>query len=308
MRRFGLKRVQGAALCFGLLAAGLGTNQAVAASALCAAPASHRYAGAVSHYIADLKTSFPEHTSYSAATALTEANYRTVLAGLSRNVGVDGIRLPIVVAYASAGNYPELYKDIFAYARSIGLLIYASPLAVGKSPFAGWSDDRYATWLAAYAAAFRPDALSPFNEANMDEARMTSIVTKLRAKLNLSLLLVGPDRQFVVGTLRDVDEHSGLASLFDIVASHNSDRDITATAGNWSHLVAAVPSGKPVWSSENPAGWAAGQIQGLPGLDQAVAGGVQGLVIWKAKPGLVDDAGQATAKACEIATHLIGGL
>ena len=303
-----MKRVRGLLFGLGLLAAELGAAQAAAAGpTLCAAPASHHYAGAVSHYIADLKTSFPEHTSYSAATALSEANYRIVLAGLSRNVGVDGIRLPIVVNYASAADYPELYRDIFTYARNIGLLIYASPLAVGRTPFAGWSDDRYATWLATYAEAFRPDALSPFNEAGMDDARMASIVTRLRAKLTTPTLLVGPDRQFVVSTLRELDQHSALASLFDIVGSHNSDRDITATAGNWSRLVANAPSGKPVWSSENPAGWAAGRIQGLPGLDQAVAGGVQGLVIWKAKPGLVDDAGQATTKACEIAAHLIGG-
>ncbi len=305
---FGVKCVRRTVFGIGLLAAGLGGIPAAAAApALCAAPASHRYAGAVRHYIADLKTSFPEHTSYSAATALTDINYRPVLAGLSRNVGVDGIRLPIVVTYAGASAYSELYRNIVAYARSIGLLIYASPLAVGRAPFAGWSDDRYATWLATYAGTFRPDALSPFNEAGMDEARMTSIVTRLRAKLTVPLLLVGPDKQFVVSTLRDLDEHSGLAALFDIVGSHNANSDITATAENWSHLVDKVPSDKPVWSSENPAGWTAGRVQGLPGLDQAVAGGVQGLVIWKAKPSLVDDAGQATTKACDIAAHLIGG-
>ncbi len=112
------------------------------------------YAGQVRHYIADLKPSFPEHGSYSAATALTETNYRAVLEGLRRNVGVDGIRLPIVPSYREATDYPPLYGEIVATARSLGLLIYASPLSVGMQAYAGWSDDRYADWLAAYAQAF----------------------------------------------------------------------------------------------------------------------------------------------------------
>ncbi len=105
----------------------------------------------------------------------------------------------------------------------------------------------------------------------------------------------------------DLGRNPGLASLFDIVDSHNADRDGSATAANWSRLVGTVGGSRPVWSSENPAGWSHGQVSGLPGLDQAVAGGVQGLVIWMAKPSLVDDAGRPTAKACDIAAHLMGG-
>ncbi len=280
---------------------------AARASVACPAPSTQNYAGQVHHYIADLKPSFPEHNSYSAATALTEANYRAVLEGLRRNVGVDGIRLPIVPSYGDAAEYPPLYREVIAAARNLGLLIYASPMSVGMRAFAGWSDDRYADWLAAYAEAFGPDVLSPFNEAGIGDARIASIVSGLRARLKSATLLAGPDRQHVGKTVDDVARDPALASLFDIVDSHNADRDGSATAANWSRLVGAVAGSRPVWSSENPAGWGHGQVSGLPGLDQAVAGGVQGLVIWMAKPSLVDDAGRPTPKACEILAHLMGG-
>ena len=272
----------------------------------CPAAIGRGYAGQIQHYLADLKPSFPEHGSYSAATALTEANYRAVLEGL-RHVGIDGIRLPIVPSYAAAADYPPLYGEVTATARSLGLLIYASPLSVGMHAFAGWSDDRYAAWLAAYVQAFKPDVLSPFNEAGIGTARMASIVSELRARLTTATLLAGPDRQHVAKTVDELGRDPGLPSLFDIIDSHNADRDGSATAANWSRLVGAIAGSRPVWSSENPAGWSHGQVAGLPGLDQAVAGGVQGIVIWMAKPSLVDDAGRPTAKACEIAAHLMGG-
>ena len=299
-------RSRGARLGLGLLLLSVGVGGAHAADP-CPHPLAQGYAGQIRHYIADLKPSFSEHGSYSAATALTEANYRAVLEGLRRNVGVDGVRLPIVPAYAEASDYPRLYGEITATARSLGLLIYASPLSVGMHAFAGWSDDRYATWLAAYAQGFRPDVLSPFNEAGIGDARIASIVSELRAKLTTSTLLAGPDRQHVGKTLDELGRDPGLASLFDIFDSHNADRDGSATAANWSLLIGAIGGSRPVWSSENPAGWSHGQVSGLPGLDQAVAGGVQGLVIWMAKPSLVDAAGRPTAKACEIAAHLMGG-
>ena len=203
------------------------------------------YAGQVRHYIADLKPSFPEHGSYSAATALTEANYRMVLQGLRLNVGVDGIRLPIVPSYAEATDYPPLYGEITATARSLGLLIYASPLSVGMQAYAGWSDVRYADWLASYAQAFRPDVLSPFNEAGIGDARIASIVTSLRARLTSAVALAGPDRQHVGKTADDLGHNPGLVSLFDVVDSHNADRDGSATVANWSRLVGAVGGSRP---------------------------------------------------------------
>ena len=299
------RRSRGAGIALGLL---LGIEvMAAHAAEPCPAPKAQGYAGQVRHYIADLKPSFPEHGSYSAATALTEANYRVVLEGLRRNVGIDGIRLPIVPFYAAASDYPPLYGEVIATARSLGLLIYASPLSVGMQAFAGWSDDRYAAWLAAYAQAFSPDVLSPFNEAGIADARIASIVSELRARLTTATLLAGPDRQHVGKTVDELGRDPGLASLFDIVDSHNADRDRSATTANWSRLVGAIAGSRPVWSSENPAGWSHGQVSGLPGIDQAVAGGVQGLVIWMAKPSLIDDTGRPTAKACEIAAHLMGG-
>ena len=120
------------------------------------------------------------------------------------------------------------------------------------------------------------------------------------------MLLAGPDRQHVGKTVDDLARNPGLATIFDIVDAHNADRDNSATPYNWARLGGAAGGSRPVWSAENPASGRHGQVPGLPGLDQAVAGGVQGLVIWMAKPSLVDDAGRPTAKACAIAAHLSG--
>lgn len=291
------------------LALGLGLLSADPARAEAPCPAvpalaMRRYAGRVGHYLADLKTSFPEHELYSPATALTRVNYRAVLDGLANAAGVNGVRLPIVPAYAAESDYPPLYRDVLAYARSLGLTVYASPMSVGMKPFVGWSDERYASWIAAYAAAFRPDVLSPFNEAGLDNRRIARIAGLVRMKLTVPTLLMGPDRQHVARSAQSLARDPAVAALFDIVGSHNADRDGSATAAAWGELVAAA-GGRPVWSSENPALWSRGQVDGLPGMDQAVEGGVEGIVAWMAKPGLVDGTGRPTAKACEIAAGLV---
>ncbi|WP_237476566.1 hypothetical protein [Lichenibacterium dinghuense] len=289
------------------LGVGLLSSEAARAEAPCpAVPALtvRRYAGRVGHYIADLKTSFAEHELYSPATAITRANYRAVLDGLLNGAGVNGVRLPIVPAYGAEADYPPLYRDTYAYARGLGLTIYASPMSVGMKPFVGWSDDRYASWIAGYAAAFRPDVLSPFNEAGLDNRRIARITGLVRAKLTVPVLLMGPDRQHVARSAESLARDPAVAALFDIVGSHNADRDESATAPAWEALVAAA-NGRPVWSSENPALWSRGQVDGLPGMDQAVEGGVEGVVAWMAKPGLVDGTGRPTAKACEIAAGLL---
>ena len=290
------------ALGLGLLSAGPG--EAAPPCPAASPPAARRYAGRVGHYIADLKTSFPEHELYSPATALTRANYRAVLDGLAGEAGVNGVRLPIVPAYAGAADYPPLYGDILASARNLGLSIYASPMSVGMKPFVGWSDDRYASWIADYAAAFRPDVLSPFNEAGLDNRRIARVARLVRAKLTVPVLLMGPDRQHVGRSAESLARDPAVAALFDIVGSHNADKDAGATAAAWGALVEAA-GGRPVWSSENPALWSRGQVEGLPGMDQAVEGGVEGVVAWMAKPGLVDGTGRPTAKACEIAANLV---
>ena len=302
-KRPGRRAVVVAALGLGLLSA----EPALAAPPASCPPApraARRYAGRVGHYLADLKTSFPEHELYSPATALSRTNYRSVLDGLAGGVGANGVRLPIVPSYAGGGDYPPLYGDVVAAVRSLGLTLYASPMSVGMKAFAGWSDDRYAAWLATYAAAFRPDVLSPFNEAGLDNGRIARITRLLRAKLTGPVLVMGPDRQHVGRSVESLRRDGGVAALFDIVGSHNADRDESATAENWAALVAAA-GGRPVWSSENPAMWSRGQVENLPGMDQAVAGGVEGLVAWMAKPGLVDGTGRPTAKACEIAARLV---
>lgn len=262
------------------------------------------FAGAVTAYIADLKPSFPEHEMYSPATALTTENYRAVLDGLKSKAGVNGVRLPIIPEAVRAADASSLYRRIHAYARQLGLLIYASPMSVGFSKYAGWSNDQYAEWLADYANVFQPDVLSPFNESGIDDSRMTKIISALRAKLKISVKLAGPDRQHVQRTVESLIQHYQIGSLFDIVDSHNANLDFSANRATWALLV-RVAKGKPVWSSENPAAWGHGARPGLPGLDQAVRGGVNGIVIWLAKPTLVDDNGRRTAKADEIATHLL---
>jgi hypothetical protein len=293
-----------ATLGLGFLAADAAPAQQAAPCAGAGSPATRRYAGRVDHYIADLKTSFPEHELYSPATALTRLTYRAVLDGLAGPAGVNGIRLPIVPSYATAADYPPLYADVLAYARSLGLTIYASPMSVGMKPFAGWTNERYADWLAAYAAVFRPDVLSPFNEAALDNYRIAGITRLLRAKLAAPVLLMGPDRQHVGRSVTSLARDPGTVALFDIIGSHNADRDTSATAQAWSALV-ALAGDRPVWSSENPALWSRGQVDGLPGIDQAVSGGVAGVVVWMAKPSLVDGTGRPTAKACEIAANLV---
>lgn len=260
------------------------------------------YAGSVRFYVADLKPSFPEHKSYSRATALTAANYRRVLDGLKTNAGANGVRLPIIPGLQQ---YSSLYQTVYAYARSLGLTIYASPLSVGFHAYAGWTDDQYAAWLTDYANAFRPDVLSPFNEAGIDDGRMVRIVGALKSRLASGALLAGPDRQHVAKTLEALSTNAEVIGLFDIVDSHNADRDASATLENWSRLVQAA-GGKPVWSSENPTSWDRGRTRSLPGIDQAVSAGVQGIVVWMAKPTLVDDGGRPTQKASEIAARLSG--
>ena len=303
MQTFPIRRVVASlALGLGLLSAA--PAQAAAPCPAVPALAARRYAGRVAHYIADLKTSFPEHELYTPATALTRVNYRAVLDGLANEAGVNGVRLPIIPAYAGPSDYSRLYRDVIAYAREIGLTVYASPMSVGMTPFPGWSDDRYASWIADYAAGFQPDVLSPFNEAGLDNRRIARIAALVRAKLTVPVLLMGPDRQHVGRSAESLAGDPGIAALFDIVGSHNADRDASATAAAWGSLIAAA-GGRPVWSSENPALWGRGQGEGLPGMDQAVEGGVEGVVAWMAKPGLVDGTGRATAKACEIAAHLV---
>jgi hypothetical protein len=285
-----------------LVAVGAAFSLWVAGSATAQSGGPGRYRGSLQWFIADLKTSFPEHKHYSPRSALTESNYVAVLAGLKSNVGVNGIRLPIFPSERDSSRYSQLYNDVVAYARSIGLAIYASPMSVGMGDFAGWSDDQYAAWLADYANRFKPEFLSPFNEPGVSDERMIGIVGRLRPLLTTHVLLLGPDRQHVDKTVDDLARNTAVAAMFDIVDSHNANRDESATRSNWGELIRL--ESKPVWSSENPANWSAGADPSLPGVADAVDAGVQGLVIWSAKPSLVDDQGEPTQKAKEIADHL----
>ncbi|WP_237478383.1 hypothetical protein [Lichenibacterium dinghuense] len=298
----------GSALALAILASCCGLPSSAVSGPLCSIPSAHRYARALRWYMADLKSSFPESGDYTADSALTEANYAAVLSGLVDNVGVNGIRVPMIPDYESSGAYPELYSRIIAAARGLGLAVYASPLSFGPEQYEGWSDARYAAWIANYVAAFRPDFVSPFNEAGFTDYRMRGIVRALRYALARPTVLVGPDKKLVASNIAELEAPYSVAPLFDVIGAHNTGGDTTATPENWARLIADAPGGKPVWSTENPAYWSVGQRAGLPGLIGAVASGVKGLVIWKGKPSLVDDAGQPTAKACKLAQHIVAPL
>ena len=272
---------------------------------LCAVPQIHHYARSLRWYIADLKPSFPESDNYDADTALTDANYAAVLSGLVNNLGMNGIRVPIIPNYEAPTAYPELYSKIIAYAHGLGLAVYASPLSFGPEAYETWSDARYAAWVANYVAAFKPGFVSPFNEAGFTDDRMRGILRALRYRLTSSVVLIGPDKKLVSGNIAELEAPYSVAPLFDVIGAHNTGGDDTATAENWSHLVADSPGGKPVWSTENPGYWSVGQRDHLPGIVGAVSSGVKGLVIWKAKPSMVDDAGLPTAKACKLAPHIV---
>jgi len=149
--------------------------------------------------------------------------------------------------------------------------------------------------------------LSPFNEAGFDDVRIRNIMTRLRPKLGAAVFLVGPDKTSVLNSIQGLASRTSVGPLFDIVSAHSAGWDNTATGQNWSYLVAESPDGRPVWSTENPSYWSVGQSKNLPGIDGAVVSGVKGLVVWRGKPSLVDDAGQATPKACKLAEHMIVG-
>ena len=262
------------------------------------------YQGNLEWYIADLKSSFEQSEFWSTKTALTEANYRAVLDGLKNNVGVNGIRLPIFPHEANPDHYPALYKNVFAYARSLGLTIYASPLSVGMKEYVGWPDRQYVQWLASYARYYHPDFISPFNESGLGVDKMATIVSLLRGQLGaMRPLIVGPDKQHVAATVATLEKVPAFAGLFDVLSSHNANKDTTATAENWRQLSRLLGGQKPVWASESPRGWET--TDQIPGLAEAINGNVQGVVIWMAKPGLVDGEGRPTAKALDIAAHLI---
>ncbi len=263
------------------------------------------YQYAIRWYIADLKPSFQPSEYWTPATALTEGNYRAVLDGLKNRVGVNGIRMPIFPGETNPTAYPQVYRDVYKYARTLGLVIYASPLSVGMAKYAGWSDAQYGQWIADYVNDFHPDFVSPFNEAGIETARVLSIMSQLGARLSSrQTRMVGPDAEHVSYALGKLTKDRRLLGAFDVISSHNASRDASATAGNWEEIIRMAGSRKPVWSSENPREWEASD--GAPGIAEAANGGVQGLVIWMAKPALVDDAGVPTPKALDIAAHLLG--
>jgi hypothetical protein len=144
---------------------------------------------------------------------------------------------------------------------------------------------------------FKPSAGFPLaiQWPGIDDKRMIAIVAELRALLATPTVLLW-------GRTGSTSANPAIAQSFDVIDSHNANRDMSATFDNWTKLVRS--QSKPVWASEDPANWSASADASLPGIVEAVEARVRGLVIWYGKLSLVDDDGRATAKALEIAKHL----
>jgi len=106
-----LRRFKKWQLCFMVCGMQLIINSVHASSTpLCSIPSPRHYVRSLRAYIADLKSAFVESGDYSPETALTEDNFGTVLSGLVNNVGVNGIRVPIIPDYATPASYSDLYR------------------------------------------------------------------------------------------------------------------------------------------------------------------------------------------------------
>jgi hypothetical protein len=248
--------------------------------------------------------------------ALTEANYQTVLDGLSAQLGCTVLRVYIDPGEPDSSAYPPLYVDTVAYARSLGMRIYANPLATGLFQFTDADGnvqvDAYAQWILSYASAFHPDYLGPFNESSLKEpSDIEAIADEVYAGVAGASLLVGPDAQQVKGTEKllglvpsDAGVDPNLPAHFDIFSSHDANDDEGATALAWSALAASTA--RPLWSSENPRAFSFqdGGVGPEVGVTAAVQGGVAAVVIYDAFPAAVDDTGALTSKGQALASGI----
>lgn len=279
------------------------SSVAAHATDACPTPPGSAREGGVRYFIADLKTSFPEHWLYSQSSGLDASNYKLVLQRLRAELGVNGVRVPIIPSNRSVSQYSGLYRSTVQEARALGMLIYASPMSVGMKSYTGWTSDQYARWIVDYANAFQPDVVSVFNESGMDANTMLDITNRVRGGLRAASKLAGPDKVHVAGSLQALNDQADLSQAFDVIDSHNANRDMSATAAGWAQLRQAAGPTRSMWSSENPAGWNAGR-GGAPGIEDAVSGGVDAVVIWQAVPSLISNTGQVTPSGCQIGSHI----
>jgi hypothetical protein len=227
---------------------------------------------------------------------ITEENAEAVVDGIYRDLQCNGLRVPIDVEAADSAAIPPAYVKLLERAKRYDMVIYASSLDVGLHDL---PDDEYIKKLVAFSNKYRPQYLSPFNEAGLTPERYVSIAAKVKAGLKYKAVLVGPDLQHLVACTKMFSRIKG-GNPFGIIASHNAVNDKDATARNWDAL-AALAGKAPAWSSENPRAWSV-LIDGQEvGVKAVVDSRITGLVIYGAYPSCIDNRGRITQKGKEIA-------
>jgi hypothetical protein len=247
-----------------------------------------------------------------------EASYRKLIDAFKFKLGCNGIRVHIdagtpasaVAEVASASkreSYTKLYRDVFAYARSNGLVIYANLLPVPKTLEFGGDAKVWGDTVSTYVNHFCPDFIGPFNE-NSKFGDHVTVVKTVRSRIKAqcqdpfgntiqNIKIVGPDSTKIAAALRTLKREPGLADSLDIVTSHNNNggrnsskqnksADRSESAEDWQML--QNRAGKPVWASEAASTWSSvpvkGQNQGKEvGLKAMVgSGAVSGVVLYLA--------------------------
>lgn len=226
---------------------------------------------------------------------LTEENYMAVLGGL-KMLGCAGVRIGI----DPKDHYLPIFSQFVKEARARGLVLFANPLGVGSF---GKSDQVYAKWIADFVKAWQPEYYGMFNEPGMSTDRLISIAKLTTASLpDCKSVRVGPDMQHLDSSVGKLKQSKALEACFDVIASHNANRDTSATKDEWATL-AKVSAGRPVWADEDPRPW--NTQAGLPGVKEAVGqGDVSGIVLYEAFPSCVSEDGSLTLKGRELAEEL----
>lgn len=252
------------------------------------------YNGGLDYVVCDIKRPLAGLTHKT----ITAGNYQAIIDGLKNKLQCNALRLYIDLAVASPDHYSELYKNVYRYARQMGLKIYANPLGTGRQ---GLGNAELARIVANYANYYQPEFLGPFNETGIGIPDLQGIAAMVRRELRYATILVGPDTQKVQGTINKINGSSNLEAYFDIIGAHNAEQDEQATVAAWRIL--AGEARRPVWASENPRSWTAKNDRGEEiGVASVIGAGssVSGLVIYLAFPVAIDENGNLTQQGQEL--------
>jgi hypothetical protein len=232
---------------------------------------------------------------------ISTANYQAIISGLKSNLGCNALRVGIDLTLTSAAQYPAIYSNVLAYARQLGLEIYANPLGTGEYSL---TKDDFAARISTYAAVFAPHFLGPFNESGWSDDEAVYIANAVRQAFTYDAVLVGPDAQHVGNTAAMLSSSSAVAQSFDIVGSHNAVNDTGATAAAWTSL--SQQAGKSTWASENPRPWSfLTSNNDEVGVKAVLGSPIKGLVLYLAYPNYVDANGNLTAQGSQIASNVL---